>query len=209
LGAQSFWRCSFAAFWTVVYLVGIAPFKDWRPTRPHPFVAAGWIGILSLTIFLSFQGTWRTHQWQNAVDLVPRHYPDALAAGIQIAWIMAALFFGACAFWKDQKLNLAPAALAPVAVIAWGIAKQTGNPLIPSLLLNFFALALGIFTLLRGIRAGRVLEANLGMVVVAILAITRFFDSDFEFAVRGIAFIAIGLGFLVTNFVLFKRRARA
>jgi hypothetical protein len=209
LGAQSFWRCSFAAFWTVVYLVGIAPFKDWRPTRPHPFVAAGWIGILSLTIFLSFQGTWRTHQWQNAVDLVPRHYPDALAAGIQIAWIMAALFFGACAFWKDQKLNLAPAALAPVAVIAWGIAKQTGNPLIPSLLLNFFALALGIFTLLRGIRAGRVLEANLGMVVVAILAIARFFDSDFEFAVRGIAFIAIGLGFLVTNFVLFKRRARA
>jgi hypothetical protein len=209
MGAQSLWRCSFAAFWTVVYLVGVCPLKDWRPTRPHPFVAAGWIGILSLAIFLSFQESWRTRQWQNAVYLIPRHYPDALAAGIQIALVVAALLFGGYALWKRRELNLAPAAFAPVTVIAWGIAKRTGNPLVPSLLLNFFVLALGVITLLRGIRAGRVYEANLGMLVIAILAIARFFDSDFEFFVRGIAFIAIGLGFLVTNLVVFKRRARA
>ena len=209
IGAQSFWRCSFAGFWTVVYLVGAVPFKDWRATRPHPFVAAGWIGILSLAIFLSFQDSWRTQRWQNAVDLIPRHYPDVLATGIQIAGILAALLFASYALWKERKVNLAPAAFAPIALVAWGIAKQTGDPLIPSLLLNFFTLALGIFTLLRGIRAGRVVEANLGMLVVAILAIARFFDSEFEFFVRGIAFIAIGLGFLGTNLVVFKRRARA
>jgi hypothetical protein len=37
----------------------------------------------------------------------------------------------------------------------------------------------------------------------------RFGDSDLEFVVRGIAFIAIGLGFLMTNLVVFKRKARA
>jgi hypothetical protein len=209
IGAQSFWRCSFAAFWTVVYLVGAAAFKDWRTTRPHPFVAAGWIGILSLAIFLSFKESWRTQRWQNAVDLIPRHYPDVLATGIQIAWVLAALLFAAAALWKKREINLAPAAFAPIALLAWGIAKQTGDPLVPSLLLNFFMLALGIFTLLRGIRAGHVLEANLGMLVVAILAVARFFDNDLEFSVRGIAFIAIGLGFLGTNLVVFKRRARA
>jgi len=209
LGAQSFWRCSFAAFWTVVYLVGAASFKDWRTTRPYPFVAAGWIGILSLTIFLSFQDSWRTQRWQNAVDLIPRHYPDVLATGIQIAWILAALLFAAHGLWKERKVNLVPAAFAPVALVAWVIAKWTGDPLIPSLLLNLFALALGIFTLLRGIRAGRVFEANLGMLVVASLAIARFFDNDFEFSVRGVAFIAIGLGFLATNLVVFKRRGHA
>jgi len=209
IGAQSFWRCSFAGFWTVVYLIGAVPLKDWRATRPHPFVAAGWIGILSLAIFLSFQDTWRSRQWQNAVDLIPRHYPDMLAAGIQIAWILTAILFAAYALWKDRsRVNLAPAAFAPIAVIAWAIAKRTGAPLIPSLLLNLFTLLLGVFTLLRGIRAGRVYEANLGMLVIAILAIARFFDSDLEFVVRGIAFIAIGLGFLVTNLVVFKRRAR-
>jgi len=210
IGAQSFWRCSFAGFWTVVYLIGAVLFQDWRAPRPHPFVAAGWIGILSLAIFLSFQETWRGRQWQNAVDLIPRHYPDLLAAGIQIAWVLAALLFAAYALWRDRtRVNLAPAAFAPVATIAWGIAKRTGNELVPSLILNFFILVLGLFTLLRGIRAGRIYEANLGMLIIAVLAIARFFDSDFEFGVRGIAFIAIGLGFLVTNLVVFKRRARA
>ena len=208
IGAQSFWRCSFAGFWTVVYLTGAVYFKDWRPTRPHPLVAAGWIGILSVAVFLTFQNSWRTRQWQNAVYLVPRHYPDALAAGIQIAWVLAALLFAAYAFWKERESNLAPAVFAPVALAAWGIAKQTGNPLVPSLLLNFFMLALGLFTLVRGIRAGSAYEANLGMLVIAILAVARFFDSDFEFVVRGLAFIAIGLGFLATNLIVFKRKAR-
>ena len=208
MGAQSFWRCSFAAFWTVVYLAGAVSFRDWRATRPHPFVAAGWIGVLSLAVFLSFQGSWRTQRWQNAVDLVPRHYPDALAGGIQGAWVLAALLFFAYAVWKVREVNLAPAAFVPFTLIAWAIAKRFGNPLISALLINFFMLALGVFTLLRGIRAGRVVEANLGMVVIAVLAIARFFDSDIEFVIRGIAFIAIGVGFLVTNLVVFKRKAR-
>jgi hypothetical protein len=209
IGAHSFWRCSFAGFWTLVYLVGVFSFKDWRPARPHPFVAAGWIGILSLAVFLSFQDTWRSRQWQDAVNFVPRHYPDALAAGIQIAWVLAAMLFALYVFWKDREINLIPAGFAPVTLIAWGVAKRTGNPLVPALLLNLFMLALGVFTLVRGVRAGRIFEANLGMLVIAILAVARFFDTEFEFVVRGVAFIAIGLGFLATNLVVFKRKGRA
>jgi hypothetical protein len=208
IGAQSFWRCSFAAYWVLVYLVGLIAFKDWRPRRPHPFVAIGWIGILSLAVFVSFRQAWRTHQWQTAVDLTPRHYPDLLAGAIQGGWVLAAILFGAYAFWKWRDVNLAPAAFTPVVVLIWCFAKA-GDSLTPSLVMNAFLLALGIFTLVRGIRAGNAYEANLGMIVIAILAVARFFDSDFEFVVRGIAFIAIGLGFLVTNLVVFKRRARA
>jgi hypothetical protein len=211
LGAQSFWRCVFAAFWSLVYLAGAGYFKDWHPTRAHPFVAIGWIGILSLTIFLSFKDSWRSNQWQTAVDAVARHYPDALAVGIQIGWVLAAVLLGAYTSWKEfrNRVNLAPAFLAPVVLVAWGIAKQTRNSLLPSLLLNLFGLALGLFTLIRGVSAGRIYEANLGMVVIAALALARFFDSDFEFVIRGIAFIAVGLGFLVTNLIVFKRRAHA
>jgi hypothetical protein len=207
IGAQSFWRCSFAAFWAIVYLVGAVSFDDWRATRPHPFVAIGWIGVLSLTIVLSFQDVWRSRAWQNAVDFMPRHYPDLLAAGMQIMWVLTALLFGGYAVWKHREKNLAPALLTPVALIAWILAKYSGE-MGPSLLLNLFALGLGVFTLLRGVRAGRVFEANLGMVVIAILGTARFFDNDVEFVVRGIAFIAIGLGFLVTNLVVFNRKAR-
>jgi uncharacterized membrane protein len=209
IGAQSFWRCSFAAYWSLIYLVGAVSFCDWRPTRFHPFVAVGWIGILWLAVFLSFQDEWRNRQWQSAVDFVPRHYPDLLAFGIQAVWIAAALLFPAYALWKKRGSDLAPAALTPIVVIAWLVARQTGNALVSSLVLNFFLLALGVYTLLRGIRSGRAFEANLGMVVIAVLAIARFFDADLEFVVRGVAFIAIGLGFLATNVIVFKRKARA
>ncbi len=208
IGAQSLWRCSFAAYWTIVYLVGAVSFDDWRPTRPHPFVVIGWIGVLSLALFLSFQDVWRSRQWQNAVDLVPRHYPDLLAAAIQAGWILSALLFAGYALWKKRESNLAPAALTPIAIIAWIVARGNGGPLLSSLVLNFFLLALGVFTLLRGIRSGRVVEANLGMVVIAILGTARFFDTDLEFVVKGLAFIAIGLGFLVTNLIVFKRKTR-
>lgn len=208
IGAQSFWRCSFAGYWTLVYLAGAVGFSDWRPRRPHPFVAIGWIGILALAVMLSFQELWRTHQWQNAVDLTPRHYPDLLAAGIQGGWVLAALLAGGYAIWRRRNANLAPAAFTPLAVVGWCVAKSTGNTLVPSLIIDAFLLALGVFTLLRGIRAGNVYSANLGMLVIAVLAIARFFDNDLEFVVRGIAFIAIGLGFLLTNLVVFKRRAR-
>ena len=209
IGAQSFWRCSFAGYWTLVYLVGAVSFRDWRPTRPHPFVGVGWIGILSLAVFLSFQDVWRNNRWQLAVDFVPRHYPDLLAAGIQIGWVVAAVLFCGYAWWKKSDSNFAPAGFTPIAVIAWVVTKQTGNPLLPSLLLNLFLLALGVYTLLRGIYNGRIFEANFGMLVVAVLAIARFFDTDLEFVVRGVAFIAIGLGFLATNLIVFKRKARA
>jgi hypothetical protein len=209
IGAQSFWRTSFAAYWTLVYLVGSVAFADWRPTRPHPFVALGWIGIVSLAVFLSFQDVWRSNRWQLAVDFVPRHYPDLLAAAIQVGWVLAALLLVGGAWWKKKELNLAPAAFTPFAVLAWIVAKSTGDPLVPSLLLNFFLLALGVFTLLRGIRTGRIFEANLGMLAIAVLGVARFFDADLEFIVRGIGFIAIGLGFLVTNLIIFKRKARA
>ena len=209
IGAQSFWRCSFAAYWSLVYLVGAVSFDHWRPRRFHPFVAIGWIGILSMAVLLSFQDQWRNRQWQNAVDFVPRHYPDLVAAGIQFGWIAAALLLAGYALWKKRESNLAPAALTPMVLIACLIAKQTGDGLVPFLCLNFFLLALGVYTLLRGIRSGRVFEANLGMVVIAILATARFFDTNLEFVVRGIALILIGVGFLVTNLIVFERKARA
>ena len=52
-------------------------------------------------------------------------------------------------------------------------------------------------------------RVNFGLAIIAALAIARFFDSDLSFVVRAIGFIVIGLGFLATNFILFKKRRPA
>jgi len=50
---------------------------------------------------------------------------------------------------------------------------------------------------------------NAGMLMLAILIIARFFDSDIDFIMKGLVFIAIGIGFLVTNILLARRMGGA
>jgi hypothetical protein len=68
---------------------------------------------------------------------------------------------------------------------------------------------LGIELLGRGIRAGSIARANFGLLIIAALAVARFFDSDMDFSTRGVGFIVVGLGFLGANVLLFKRKATA
>ncbi|HEX7518286.1 MAG TPA: DUF2157 domain-containing protein [Chthoniobacterales bacterium] len=208
IGARSFYGITFAGLWTITYLVGADYFSDRRVRRSYLLAAIGWSGILWLTIALSFKSSWRLSEIIMGSDLDPEK-ALALAVAAQIGWVAAAILLVALSFWRTKRdeTNFAPAALPSVALAAWLIFKATDNQLIPSLLLNLYGLALGICTLLRGVRAGRVFEANLGMLIITVLAIARFFDSEFEFLVRGLGFIVIGAGFLITNMVVFKRRA--
>jgi dipeptide/tripeptide permease len=61
-------------------------------------------------------------------------------------------------------------------------------------------------TLWRGLREDRLGLVNGGMLMLAGLIITRFFDSDLGFVVRGLAFIVVGVGFLAANMVLIRRK---
>ena len=44
---------------------------------------------------------------------------------------------------------------------------------------------------------------------LASLAVARFFDADVPFLVRGLGFIGVGLGFLITNLMLVRRTREA
>ena len=57
-----------------------------------------------------------------------------------------------------------------------------------------------------GLRSERLSIVNIGMGILALLIITRFFDSELSFVARGLAFIAVGCAFLITNIVLTRRK---
>ncbi|MGB1243469.1 MAG: hypothetical protein ACPG49_13155, partial [Chitinophagales bacterium] len=46
---------------------------------------------------------------------------------------------------------------------------------------------------------------NAGTFFLATLLIVRFFDSNLDFLLKGVAFVVIGIGFLTTNYLLTKR----
>lgn len=59
--------------------------------------------------------------------------------------------------------------------------------------------------MIAGIRNNNLAVVNTGMLMLAILIIARFFDSDISFIIKGLVFIIVGIGFLVTNAILARR----
>jgi len=48
--------------------------------------------------------------------------------------------------------------------------------------------------------------ANVGMLIISAQIIRYFFNADWSFVARGTAFIIIGVGFILSNYLLWKKR---
>lgn len=206
----------FAGSLTAIYLIGIEFFPR-EDERLSALALLGGIGIGITAIALSFESTWRmSHDfWAR------RSAPGNLAVAIELLFpILAICLAGWELLRKQRRFSLSAAAFPIVTLAVWGIAKLCETPaaqhvyatncsFAAAALINCYVLLLGIDILARGIRTNSLARANFGLILIAALAISRFFDSELSFVTRGLGFIVVGGGFLVANIVLFKKRAAA
>jgi hypothetical protein len=80
------------------------------------------------------------------------------------------------------------------------------NPLLARGFANVIILALGVFTIREGAQADKLWKMNYGLLILSVLIICRFFDTDMSFVIRGLLFVAIGVGFFGMNFYMMKKR---
>jgi len=71
-----------------------------------------------------------------------------------------------------------------------------------TVLFNLFVLGFGINYILAGVKLNYLSLVNTGMLLISVLIIERFFDSNMNFIIKGIAFILVGSGFLGVNILL-------
>jgi hypothetical protein len=149
----------------------------------------------------------------------PEDFPHAMSAAIQLSFPIAAIALAVWSFVRRRvQFSVLAAAFPVVAGLGWFLASRCTRPtrwsdtdcdLWAAILLNVYALGLGVELIARGLRANSTARTNFGLLVIAALAIARFFDSDLSFVTRAIGFIVIGVGFILTNVVLFKKRSAA
>jgi uncharacterized membrane protein len=205
---------AFAGFFAAVYLCGMMQQGD-VPQPLNTLSVLGGLGIASTAIVLSFEGLWHLGApaaW-SALSL-----DQAIGLIIILFFPVAALALGV---WNVARpavsISFTAACIPIVAVLARfvaGMASDTRSSdnsyaFAAAVLFNLYALWLGIEFLVRGIRAGSVTRANFGLLIIAALALARFFDSDLSFVARGVGFIAVGAGFLIANLLFFRRRAHS
>ena len=98
-------------------------------------------------------------------------------------------------------------ALPLVVAIGYLITARRESGVIPATVLSdIYLFILGVGTLWRGVREQRLGVVNGGMLMLSTLIAMRFFDGEYSFVIRGLAFMAVGLGFLMTNMVLIRRK---
>ena len=208
---------AFAGLMTAIYLCGIKFFPR-TDERLHIVALLGGIGIGITAIVLSFESSWhmgREFFWRA------RSFDGVIAVALEFLFPIVAVALAALdLIWRRVEFSLAAAVFPIVTALALGIANlcpssdaeslhKTSCSFTAAALMNCYALWLGIDILTRGIRSDSIARANFGLILIAALAISRFFDSELSFVTRGLGFIFVGAGFLVANILLFKKRAAA
>ncbi len=201
------WTVIYAALFATLYLAG----RRWTPDEDvagwrNPLPAFGSCGIVILGLMLSCawpwdDAGWRSYRWTEGYSQLAAiaDYLLLLAllgSAVALA-VLAAVQKGRDRLW----LGVFPVVVLTGYLLAAFV--QAEEPAV--LLVNLYLLVMGIALGVAGIRNARLGLVNAGMLVVCSLILLRFFDSDFSFVARGIAFIILGAGFFGANLVAGRR----
>ena len=141
------------------------------------------------------------------VDGLLEGEPIPTDLAMAFAWPIVALLLWVDSLARRRLAGSMFGAMPCVAALGYiAVMRHDTGELLAILCLDAFVFALGVGTLWRGLREDRLGVVNAGMLMLAGLIVTRFFDSDLGFVVRGLAFIGVGIGFLATNVVLIRRK---
>lgn len=80
------------------------------------------------------------------------------------------------------------------------------SPTAAAIVVNLTLLLMGVVTVRRGIEADSLKRLNLGLTIIGITVLMRFFDADLSFVMRGLVFIALGCAFLFMNMRMLRQR---
>jgi len=171
----------------------------------RPLLVGGQLGILVLAFLLTFDLGFRAVSWHDALwEAAPKPWWSLLHAGV------LAVLLGVWLWQGGVLRNRLPVwhrltAFFPLVALGILLLEQGSSRLLPSLLANGFILAVGLQWLAGGIKRESLQLVNLGLLLLLLLILVRFFDSDLSRLFKGILFIASGILFLMANRYLSRR----
>lgn len=195
------WIVIFPSIYSIFYFIGSWRFNKITTNWQIPFRLIGGIGLFIFAFQFTFRYLWHytgAFYWEifniNAL-------PDYI---ITLAIISVSLL----SFYdnvKRKNMTISLFGALPLLAIPAYFLKEA-SVLFPLMIFNIYLFALSINRITSGIRNNNLATINMGILMLAILIIARFFDSDINFIIKGLVFIIVGIGFLATNIVLLRRK---
>lgn len=164
------------------------------------YTLLGSIGTACLLLAMTFEDFWESLRRDDRAEIFSS--PEFV--------VSAALTIAAVILLLRQRKSRPEAGFQPPEVIfLFFIPVFIAGLYLPiaAILMNLMAFAFGVLTIRKGMLLSHLGILNYGLLILAILVLCRFFDTDLSFVVRGIVFIVVGAGFFAANrYLILKRR---
>ena len=204
------WIVVYVGLFALMITVGAANHRGEEGLWRRPLESVGITGSVILWLVLSFDEPWRNIGWKH-IHTTERFHEVSSWVDVVLAVGLPLVAIVAMALLLDRGrhcLYLMWGLAVPLVAVVWPLTATTDSRWIGAIAFTVLLFVVGIATIAEGVRRQHLGVVNLGMFVVAMLVVVRFFDSGFGFILKGFAFILVGIGFLVANVVL-SRSLRA
>ena len=200
------WIVIFPSLYAALYLAGQLKISGITTNWQKPLRLLGSLGLFIIAFQFTFPFVWEFNTGDYALSgwsiLDARSLPDNI---ITLAIIVIAMLLFYDNVKRRNVIVSLFGALPLLAIFAYLAGSGRGQEYLPRLIFNIYLFVLSVSQIMGGIRKTSLPALNTGMLMLALLIITRFFDSDIGFVLKGLVFIIIGIGFLSVN-VAFVRR---
>jgi uncharacterized membrane protein len=180
---------------SLFYNLGKVPFFDDQKLRRNGYLIFGSLGIVIMILTMSFDSFW---------------YLEKFFFNTQETYVSLILFIAnlGLLIYSYSKGWLKSFNLFQYIFILFTVLYVFGLniPFIGTIVVNFIVLALGVTTIKIGADKFHFGILNYGLLIVTALVTCRFFDTNMSFVIRGLLFVAVGLGFFLTNYFMLKKQ---
>jgi uncharacterized membrane protein len=196
---EEYMTLAYMSMFGAFYLLGVSNWFSFKRIISNGYLVIGSLGTMSILLALSFKGWfWDALAYEGGTLSM-----SELLAIIVPAILAVVLLFQAIRKRGEQPIN----PMGFIFVLFIGIFFiGLSAPAMGAILMNLLVLAAAIFTMQRGQSLNHLGILNYGLLIVALLVICRFFDSEISFVIRGLLFVAVGAGFFFANSRLLKKR---
>jgi uncharacterized membrane protein len=168
------------------------------------FEIIGIAGSLVLLFILSFEWSWHPL-------LSIEHKSESIFMSREIIMtVITALISIFLLYQKYKSISIRKANPFDLVFLLFILIYFSGysNTTIAIVLINITLLFLAVFTIISSIKQNHLGILNLGLLIIAVLIVCRFFDTNMSFFTRGLVFVIVGIGFFLANYRMLKIRRK-
>lgn len=188
----------YSALFSLNYMAGVLWFNTGQDKRRLPFKLVGLAGSIFCVFLLSFYDYWRYLKEASAIST---------AEYVLVTALLLCVIIGNIRIFKQYGRKNLPFSVAPFIIAgAYLLQNFDASGISPAVLLNSYMLLLSLWVIRIGTQIHGIGVVNIGMLMLSVLIVSRFLDISASFIIRGLVFVCLGIAFLITNWLLVRRK---